>query len=61
VVDPEPLPASSPLRAMGNVFLSPHIAGVTLDAEPRFFALMVDEVERFSHGYLPRYPLVPRR
>ena len=61
VVDPEPLPVSSPLRSMPNVFLSPHIAGVTAASEPRFFDLMVDEVVRVLAGHRPRYPLVPRQ
>jgi phosphoglycerate dehydrogenase-like enzyme len=61
VVDPEPLPAGSPLRTMPNVFLSPHIAGVTAASEPRFFDLMVDEVLRVLAGHRPRYPLVPRQ
>jgi phosphoglycerate dehydrogenase-like enzyme len=60
VVEPEPLPADSPLRAMPNVFLSPHIAGVTAEAEPRFFAYMVDEILRVLAGELPRFPLLPR-
>lgn len=60
VVEPEPLAADSPLRSMPNVFLSPHIAGVTAAAEPRFFAYMVDEVLRVLEGRLPRFPLVPR-
>jgi phosphoglycerate dehydrogenase-like enzyme len=60
VVEPEPLAADSPLRAMPNVFLSPHIAGVTDAAEPRFFAYMVDEVQRVLDGHRPRYRLVPR-
>jgi phosphoglycerate dehydrogenase-like enzyme len=60
VVDPEPLPADSPLRSLPNVFLSPHIAGVTVQAEPRFFDRMVDELIRFASGYEPRHPLVPR-
>ncbi len=60
VADPEPLPAASPLRAMPNVFLSPHIAGVTAASEPRFFELMVDEVLRALAGHRVRYPLVPR-
>jgi phosphoglycerate dehydrogenase-like enzyme len=60
VVDPEPLPVASPLRQMENVFLSPHIAGVTAGSEPRFFDLMVDEVTRVLSGYQPRYPLIPR-
>ena len=60
VVEPEPLAPDSPLRAMSNVFLSPHIAGVTAAAEPRFFELMVDEVIRCLSGLRPHYPLVPR-
>ncbi|GAB3601572.1 NAD(P)-dependent oxidoreductase [Microbacterium tumbae] len=60
VVDPEPLAVDSPLRAMPNVFLSPHIAGVTDAAERRFFDYMVDEVERVLTGIRPRFRLVPR-
>jgi len=60
VVDPEPLEASSPLRALPNVFLSPHIAGVTAASEPRFFDRMVDELTRFFAGHRVRHPLVPR-
>ncbi|MDQ6945504.1 MAG: hypothetical protein M3256_04365 [Actinomycetota bacterium] len=60
VVEPEPLAAESPLRAMPNVFLSPHIAGVTAEAEPRFVDLMVDEVIRMLDGHRPRHRLQPR-
>jgi len=60
VVEPEPLPVGSPLRSMPNVFLSPHIAGVTAACEPRFFDLMMDEIARVQAGYQPRYPLIPR-
>jgi phosphoglycerate dehydrogenase-like enzyme len=60
VFDPEPVPVDSPLRSLPNVFLSPHIAGVTAAAEPRFFDLMVDELERVFAGYRPRFPLIPR-
>lgn len=60
VVDPEPLPVDSPLRSMPNVFLSPHIAGVTAAAEPRFVDLMVDEVVRVLAGHRPRFRLTPR-
>jgi phosphoglycerate dehydrogenase-like enzyme len=60
VVDPEPLAADSALRAMPNVFLSPHIAGVTAAAEPRFVDLMVDEVLRVLAGHRPRFRLTPR-
>ena len=58
--DPEPLAVDSPLRGMPNVFLSAHIAGVTVEAQPRFFALMVDEVERFASGIEPRAQITDR-
>lgn len=60
VLDPEPIPADSPLRAMHNVFLSPHIAGVTAQAGPRFVTLAAEEIKRFWAGHEPRYVLVPR-
>jgi phosphoglycerate dehydrogenase-like enzyme len=60
VVDPEPLAVDSPLRRLPNVFLTPHIAGVTDAAEPRFFRYMVDEVARVLAGSRPRFRLVPR-
>ncbi|MDR1077498.1 MAG: hypothetical protein LBL55_02305 [Propionibacteriaceae bacterium] len=60
VVEPEPLAVDSPLRQLPNVFLSPHIAGVTDAAEFRFFELMADEVERVLSGRRPRYRLTPR-
>ncbi len=51
VFDPEPIPADSPIRGLPNVFLSPHIAGVTLASRTRFFRLMTDEFERFFRGH----------
>ncbi|KQV06519.1 NAD(P)-dependent oxidoreductase [Leifsonia sp. Root112D2] len=58
--DPEPIAVGSPLRGMSNVFLSPHIAGVTAEAQPRFFALMVDELLRFASGLEPRAQITDR-
>jgi phosphoglycerate dehydrogenase-like enzyme len=58
--DPEPIAIDSPLRGMSNVFISPHIAGVTVEAQPRFFALMVDEIERLAAGLEPRSQLTDR-
>ena len=49
VFDPEPIPADSPIKTLPNVFLSPHIAGVTASAYPRFF-----------HGYDTLFDLTPR-
>jgi len=60
VFEPEPVPADSPVRAMTNVFLTPHIAGVTADCGPRFIALMVDEMHRFLGGHETRHDLRPR-
>jgi D-3-phosphoglycerate dehydrogenase len=60
VFDPEPVPADSPIKQMPNVFLSPHIAGVTAASRWRFFALMVDELDRFFHGHETLYDLLPR-
>ncbi|MGH2369479.1 MAG: hydroxyacid dehydrogenase [Chloroflexota bacterium] len=60
VFDPEPVPVDSEVRRLPNVFLSPHIAGVTAASRPRFFSLMVDELDRFFHGHQPRYAFTPR-
>ncbi|HEX2033177.1 MAG TPA: hydroxyacid dehydrogenase [Chloroflexota bacterium] len=60
VFDPEPIPADSEIRQLSNVFLTPHIAGSNAESRPRFFSLMVDELERFFQGYYPRYVLNER-
>ncbi|MEJ1088046.1 NAD(P)-dependent oxidoreductase [Microbacterium sp. Mu-80] len=58
--DPEPIAVDTPLRGMRNVFLSPHIGGMTVEAQPRFFELMVRELARFHEGVEPRAELTPR-
>ena len=60
VFDPEPIPAEHEIRRLPNVFLTPHIAGSNAESRPRFFSLMVDELERFFHGHHPRYELTDR-
>jgi phosphoglycerate dehydrogenase-like enzyme len=60
VFDPEPIPAGSPIRELPNVFLSPHIAGVTAACRPRFFSYMVDEIERVLAGHETMFDLTPR-
>ncbi|MDB5542122.1 MAG: hypothetical protein JWQ89_3849 [Devosia sp.] len=60
VFDPEPLEADSPLRQMANVFLTPHIAGVTAPCGPRFLTLAADEIARKFAGHRTRHDLVPR-
>ena len=54
VFDPEP-PVDS-VRKMENVFLSPHVAGVTKRCQPRFMSIMIDELDRFS-GHKTKYNL----
>jgi len=58
--DPEPIAVGSPLRQMHNVFLSPHVGGMTHEATPRFFSLMVAEVGRFLSGSEPRAQITAR-
>jgi phosphoglycerate dehydrogenase-like enzyme len=53
VFDPEPLALDSPIADLPNVFLSPHIAGVTEESRRRFFTLMVDECLRHFDGIEP--------
>ena len=58
--NPEPLAVDTPLRGMRNVFLSPHIGGLTEEATPRFFTLMVEELERYFRGEEPRAQITDR-
>jgi len=60
VFDPDPLSADSSLRQMTNVFLTPHIAGVTAPCGPRFLTLAADEIARHFAGHRTRHDLVPR-
>ena len=60
VHDPEPIAVDSPLIGLRNVFLSPHIGGNTAESLPRFFGLMVDEVERYFGGLEPRAQITDR-
>lgn len=48
VVDPEPLPADSPLYTLPNVTLTPHIAGALGNEITRLGELAVAEAARFS-------------
>ena len=59
VFDPEPF-GDHEIIHLDNVFLSPHIAGVTAASYPRFFELMVDELERFFQGHETLFDLTPR-
>ena len=51
----EPLAAGSPLRALPNVLLSPHVAGATVQSRRRLGSAMIDEIARFFGGRPLRY------
>lgn len=50
VFDEEPLPANSPFRTLPNVYLTPHIAGLSTQTSFRQGKLVADEIERFFSG-----------
>ncbi|MCD6289439.1 MAG: hydroxyacid dehydrogenase [Anaerolineae bacterium] len=50
VFDQEPLPADHPFRKLDNVFLTPHIAGATIQARHRQGRTVVEEIRRFLSG-----------
>ena len=50
VFEIEPLPADSPLRALPNVVLTPHAAGITPEATERGLALAIANVLNFWAG-----------
>ena len=60
VFDPEPMTPGHEILNLDNVFLTPHIAGVTAAAYLRFFELMVDEMDRFFHGHETYFDLTPQ-
>jgi D-3-phosphoglycerate dehydrogenase len=47
VFEREPLPADSPLRALENVVLSPHLGGTSAEAERRASLSVAENVARF--------------
>lgn len=58
VFDPEPIPSDHPIKAMPNVFLTPHIASYG-NGKITNFTLMIDELERFISGYETQFDLTP--
>ena len=50
VTDPDVLPEDSPLYALPNVLLTPHIAGALGNERQRFGRLVTNEIERFIRG-----------
>lgn len=59
-----PIPPTSPLLALENVVLTPHIGGATEESVARHSWMMVEAVGRFRQGLRPRHlanPAVWRR
>ena len=50
VVDPEPLPADSPLWDMPNVILTSHYSGLTPHYDDRALAIFLDNLRRYQAG-----------
>ncbi|HEY63420.1 MAG TPA: hydroxyacid dehydrogenase [Caldilineae bacterium] len=55
VFDQEPLPPDHPFRELDNVFLTPHIAGATIQARHRQGRTVVEEIQRLLNGEPLRY------
>ena len=64
VFEEEPLPATSPLRKMEQVTLTPHYAASSLDSMDHLHHTVADSVEAILRGYWPPFPVnasvVPR-
>lgn len=50
VFEHEPLPAGSPLEGVPNLLLTPHVAGLTHEANLRVSSLIADQVGAFLRG-----------
>ncbi|MCW5559760.1 MAG: D-2-hydroxyacid dehydrogenase, partial [Verrucomicrobiae bacterium] len=50
VIDPEPLPANSPLWEMRNVVITPHVAAHAEVTQERRWALVRENLRRFAAG-----------
>ena len=50
VFDQEPLPPDNPFRELDNVWMTPHIAGASVQARHRQGRFIVEEIERFLSG-----------
>ena len=53
VVDPEPLPADSPLWDCPGLLISPHVGGSSSAMWPRAYRLVRDQLHRIAAGEEP--------
>jgi phosphoglycerate dehydrogenase-like enzyme len=59
VFEREPLQAESPLRAMQNVILIPHMAGPPTDMHPQAGAAVISDITRWKNGEPLQYEVQP--
>jgi D-3-phosphoglycerate dehydrogenase len=59
VFEVEPLPADSPLRALPNVILTPHMVGHTFEAHHSLEVATRENLDLILAGQLPRYVVNP--
>ncbi|MCD6357962.1 MAG: D-glycerate dehydrogenase, partial [Thermoproteales archaeon] len=59
VFEQEPLPPDHPLYTLENVYLTPHIAGPSIEGRHRLFGVIVEEFHRFFSGEELRYRVNP--
>jgi phosphoglycerate dehydrogenase-like enzyme len=59
VFEMEPLPADSPLRALPNVTLTPHMVGHTYEAHHSLEVATRENLDRVLAGQAPRYVVNP--
>ena len=53
VTETEPLPPDSPLLQMDNVFLTPHLAGLTMEARQQALSFAAENANRLAAGEQP--------
>ncbi|MCX8162720.1 MAG: hydroxyacid dehydrogenase [Candidatus Bathyarchaeota archaeon] len=53
VFEKEPLPEDSPLYDLDNIFLTPHIAGLSDERRSMLFGVVVEDFRRFFSGEKP--------
>ena len=61
VTEEEPLPPTSPLFALSNVILTPHISGLSVHYDQRLTTLFADNLQRYRHGQPLRNQYDPER
>ena len=59
VFDPEPIPADSPLAGLDNLILSPHVAGLTVEAMRDLAVSAATQILQVLRGEHPAYLVNP--